>query len=110
MQNMQPAKSEGTVPRTVLRFNTSNKFGGSHNHPQVENSLEGFSELTEDIIPVMGYYRTGCSFSHRAKSGRVSHTKLPLSPGCFPALESVCSRTHRELSSRESHALKNRLS
>ena len=105
MQNMQPAKSEGTVPRTVLRFYTSNKFG-----PQVENSLEGFSELTEDIIPVMVYYRKGCRFSHRAKSGRVSHTKVLFSPGCFPALESVCSRTHRELSSRESHALKNKLS
>ena len=30
-----------------------------------ENSLEGFSELTEDVvIPVMVYYGKGCSFSH----------------------------------------------
>ena len=30
-----------------------------------ENFLEGFSELTEDVvIPVMVYYGKGCSFSH----------------------------------------------
>ena len=35
-----------------------------------ENSLKGFSELTEDVvIPVMVYYKKGCSFSHRGGLG-----------------------------------------
>lgn len=40
-----------------------------------ENSLEGFSELTEDVvIPVMVYYGKGCSFSHGNSLGRF-HTQ-----------------------------------
>ena len=75
-----------------------------------ENSLEGFSELTEDVvIPVMVYYGKGCSFSHGESLVGSTH-KASVSPGCFPALDSVCGRTHRALSARESHPLKNKLS
>lgn len=71
-----------------------------------ENFLEGFSELTEDVvIPVMVYYGKGCSFSHGESLVGFTH-KGSVSPGCFPALDSVCGRTHRALSAMESHPLK----
>ena len=77
---------------------------------RLENSLEGFSELTEDVvILVMVYYGKGCSFSHGESLVGFTH-KGSVSPGCFPALDSVCGRTHRALSARESHPLKNKLS